>query len=79
MKSTTKSLPTEEIGAICAEWGLKIDKVRRQGTVLVLEPAVDTALPSAEALAGLAEAIEVEGVRYVTLGLGGFASQGGRR
>lgn len=75
MKYADTSLPVDEISALCAARGLEIDGVRRQGTVLVLEPAAGAALPEASKLAEVAEAIEVEGVRYVTLGLGGYASQ----
>ena len=78
MKDAATALPVEEIDGLCKERGLQIDGVRRRGTVLVLEPSADSPLPRASELAGLAEVIDVEGIRYVTLGLEGFAVGGGR-
>ncbi len=75
MKNRTTTLPVEKIRATCEEQGLAIDDVRQKGTVLVLEPRQGTSIPQPRELAALAEAIEVEGIRYVTLGLDGFAGE----
>ncbi len=59
----------EEIRQLCGERGLTVDRVERRGVVLVIYPKEGSSLPTVETLNEIAEAVDVEGVRYTTLGL----------
>lgn len=53
----------------CRSRGLEVSGMRREGEVLVLEPARGAGLPPASVLQRLAEDIDVDGIRYVALDL----------
>ena len=61
----------------CRRRGLSIRDVEQDGAVLILEPDGVVDLPEAPTLREIAEAIDVEGVRFVTLALDGYATGGG--
>ena len=59
----------EDIRQLCGKRGLTVDRVERRGVVLVIYPKKGSSLPAAEKLKEIAEAVDVEGIRYTTLGL----------
>lgn len=63
------SISRQTILEQCRRCGLQVDDVERRGEVLLLHPAVDGQLPGSEQLNQLAETLDVQGIRYITLAL----------
>lgn len=55
--------------AVCEAHGLRVNAARRVGVLLLLQPDTLEAMPEAEALRQIAEALAGDGVRYVALSI----------
>ena len=69
----------QQVAQKCRSHGLTIIGIRREGEVLVLEPADDGELPPAKSLRCLADDIDIEGIRYVALDLHAVTAEEGQR
>ena len=67
----------DEIIGHCVSHGLQVVSVEQKGTVLVLHPKPGAPLPAASVLAQIADDVDVEGVRYVTVSIDSFGTKGG--
>lgn len=69
MSDTLTDESFEQLAGICKRFGLDIVAASRQGVMLTVTPRSLDALPDAETLRELADALGGEGIRYVTLDL----------
>lgn len=57
----------QHLRSVCAEQGLRVAEVRREGDVLVLVPETLASLPPADVLRDLSDRLTALGYRYVSL------------
>lgn len=72
---TTIRLDTEAVTEACRRRGLELEKIERDGSVLLLHPSRDQSLPDASQLGEIADELQSDTIRYVTLALDDYRGE----